>query len=81
MEHFDPELKAYYLKIKEDIKKEHMEYISKHPEIRSILNDFVSSLLLKKPNNIYNFSQDYFSYFNTEKNGNPVNILYLYPFF
>eukprot|EP01016_Furgasonia_blochmanni_P051097 TRINITY_DN7994_c0_g2_i1.p2 TRINITY_DN7994_c0_g2~~TRINITY_DN7994_c0_g2_i1.p2 ORF type:complete len:295 (-),score=85.99 TRINITY_DN7994_c0_g2_i1:290-1174(-) len=67
MEDFDPEIKAYFFKIKEDIKKEHVEYLKKHPEIREVLNDFVSSLLLQKPDDIYAYARDYFSYFNHEK--------------
>ena len=67
MENFDPELKTFYLKIKEEIKKEHVEYLQKHPEITEIMNDFVSSLLLEKPENIYVYAKDYFTFFNTDK--------------
>ncbi len=53
--------------MKDEIKKEHIEYLKKHPEIREILNDFVSTLLLKKPDDLYAFARDYFSFFNYEK--------------
>ena len=67
MEEFDPELQAYYSRIKEDIKLEHAAYMEGKPEIKDLLNDFVSSLLLKKPGNIYDYAKEYFSYFNTER--------------
>jgi hypothetical protein len=34
MNTFDPELKTYYLNVKEEIKKEHVDYLSQHPEIK-----------------------------------------------
>lgn len=67
MESFDPELKTYFSKIKEEIKLEHIEYIKSHPELRDILNDFISSLLLDKPENIYTYAKEYFSFFNVDK--------------
>jgi len=39
--------------IKADIKHEHNLYIKKHPEIKQILNDFLSSTLLEKPADVY----------------------------
>ncbi len=44
---FDAELKTYFLKIKGEIKKEHQDYMVKHPEIREILNDFLSTVMLE----------------------------------
>ena len=41
--------------------------MSKHPEIREILNDFMSSVLLEKPTEVFEYARDYFSYFNIEK--------------
>ena len=67
MEKLDPELKTYYMQVKDEVKKEHGAYISAHPEIRQLLNDFLSTLLLEKPEDVYEYAQDYFSFFNTEK--------------
>ncbi len=67
MNTFDPELKTYYLNVKEEIKKEHVDYLGQHPEIRQLLNDFLSTLLLEKPEDVFRFAQDYFSFFNKEK--------------
>ena len=67
MEVFDPELQTYFAKIKEEIKSEHVQYMKSHPEIRDILNDFLSSLLLEKPDDIYIYARKYFSFFNVDK--------------
>ena len=75
MESFDPELKTYFSKIKEEIKLEHVEYMKSHPELRDILNDFISSLLLDKPENIYNYAKDYFSFFNVKKKNEQSRLL------
>ncbi len=67
LDKLDPELKTYYLQVKDEVKKEHITYFSKHPEIRQLLNDFLSTLLLEKPDDVYCYAQEYFSYFNAEK--------------
>ena len=67
MDNLDTELKSYYLKVKETIKKEHVEYLAKHSDIRELLNDFLSSLLLEKPDDVYKYAQEYFSFFNKQK--------------
>jgi hypothetical protein len=46
---FDNELLAYLSNRKADLIESHEEYIMSHPEIREVLNDFMSSVLLHKP--------------------------------
>ena len=46
---FDNEVLAYLSVRKDELIESHAEYISKHPEIREVLNDFLSSVLLSKP--------------------------------
>ncbi len=75
MEVLDPELKTYFSKIKEEIKSEHVQYIQSHPEIRDILNDFLSSLLLEKPEDICLYARKYFSFFNVDKTVENQNLL------
>lgn len=51
--------------------------MNKHPEIREILNDFMSSVLLEKPLDVYDYARDYFSYFNVNQDKikyNPIVI-------
>lgn len=67
----EPELKTYYEQITSDIKAEHLEYLTKHPEVKKFLNDFLSSVVLKQPDNIYKFAQDYFK-FSDQKDESPL---------
>ena len=65
MDNLDSELKAYYFfSIKKTIKKEYVEYLEKNPEL---LQNFQSSLLLDKPDDICKYVQEYFSLFNKQK--------------
>jgi guanylate kinase len=59
----DPELMAYFFDIKDRITKDHEEYIGSHPEIKQILVDFLTKLLMTKPDNIYSFTTEYFSFY------------------
>ena len=59
----DPELLAYFHATRDAITEEHKAYLLQHPEIRQILQDFLARLLLKKPDDIYAFANEYFSYF------------------
>ena len=46
---FDNEVLAYLSTRKVELMQQHDEYITEHPEIREVLNDFLSSVLLHKP--------------------------------
>lgn len=46
---FDNEVLAYLSNRKDELIEAHEEYIMNHPEIREVLNDFLSSVLLHKP--------------------------------
>ena len=48
----------------EELKDQHSQYIEKHPELQQLLNDFVSEVLLEKPEDPIAFSREYFSKFN-----------------
>ena len=46
---FDNEVLAYLSNRKDQLIETHEEYIMNHQEIREVLNDFLSSVLLNKP--------------------------------
>ena len=50
---FDNEVLAYLSTRKDELMGKHDEYINEHPEIREVLNDFLSSVLLAKPVSVY----------------------------
>uniref|UniRef100_A0A1A7WN50 Ciliogenesis-associated TTC17-interacting protein n=2 Tax=Iconisemion striatum TaxID=60296 RepID=A0A1A7WN50_9TELE len=45
---------------KEELKADHASYLRQHPEIRALLSDFLLSLLLRKPDNVFQFAREYF---------------------
>ena len=71
----DPELLAYFHRIKNNLNAEHKDYLLDHPEIKQLMSDFLTKLLLHKPNNIYNFANDYFKYFEKSSMQNKVRPL------
>ena len=46
---FDNEVLAYLSTRKDQLMSQHDQYIEAHPEIREVLNDFLSAVLLSKP--------------------------------
>lgn len=55
---------AYLETRKDELNLSHEEYVKGHPELREILNDFLSSVLLSKPDDVYLFAKEYFHPFN-----------------
>lgn len=54
---FDNEVLAYLSVRKDELITSHSEYSLAHPEIREVLNDFISSVLLHKPVSKLNLKQ------------------------
>lgn len=71
----DPELLTYFHLTKDKITEEHKAYLLQHPEIRQLLQDFLAQLLLKKPDNVYDFANEYFSYFKKQSTSNGIKPL------
>lgn len=42
-------------------KEELRSYVQQHPEIRSILQDFIANILADKPDDLSEFANEYFS--------------------
>lgn len=61
---FDSKEKSIITVRTEELKEKHFKYIEKHPELQQLLNDFVSEVLLEKPDDPIAFSREYFSKFN-----------------
>lgn len=46
---------------KDTLKEKHVKYIEAHPELKDILNDFLSRVLLDKPSDVRAFAKEHFS--------------------
>lgn len=53
---FDSELRTYFKDVKAEIKRDHSKYLAKHPELREILNDFLTTVMLEKPKDVYEYA-------------------------
>lgn len=62
----DMQLYSRFLDRKDELKNEHAVYMRHHPELKSLLSDFLQFLLLRKPDDVISFSADYFSSFSTK---------------
>ncbi|TDH65609.1 hypothetical protein CCR75_000696 [Bremia lactucae] len=50
---------------KEALKKENAAYVEAHPEIKTLLSDFMSALLLDKPQDVVAYAAEHFSAFKS----------------
>ena len=57
----DMELLSQFTDRKEELIDDHNTYIRRHPQLQAILADFLQFLLLRKPDNIFDFARDFFS--------------------
>ncbi|KAK1930997.1 Guanylate kinase 1 [Phytophthora citrophthora] len=51
---------------KEVLKKDYAAYVEAHPEIKTLLNGFMSALLLEKPQDVVAFAAEHFSAFKPQ---------------
>ena len=72
---FDNEVLAYLSTRKDELMQQHDEYIADHLEIREVLNDFLSSVLLSKPEDVFVYAKEYFHPFNPTPQKNKPLIL------
>ena len=54
----------------EQLENDHKEYMLAHPELRAILADFLQSLLIHKPDDVYQFARDTFTPFAAMNHNN-----------
>jgi len=47
--------------------------LENYPQLKALLNDFLSNVLLYKPKDVYNFAQTYFSTFHSNLNLDNIN--------
>ncbi|CAN9503255.1 unnamed protein product [Ophioblennius macclurei] len=67
----DMEMHSKYLDRKEEIKADHALYLEQHPEIRALISDFLQSLLLRKPDDVVQFAEEYFLPFASHRPPEP----------
>ncbi|XP_041933967.1 ciliogenesis-associated TTC17-interacting protein isoform X1 [Alosa sapidissima] len=61
----DMQLYSKFLDRKEELKADHMSYVRHHQELRALLADFLQFLLLRKPQDVFSFTREYFAPFSS----------------
>ena len=62
--HNDQELYSYFVQRNSTLCEENSDYLMHHKEIRLLLSDYLSTLLLHKPDDVFKFTKDYFRILN-----------------
>lgn len=59
----DAEFYSKYKMKKDELNFEHRRYLLDHPEVSSLLGDYLQAVLFRKPQNVIEFTQQYFETF------------------
>ncbi|XP_072274091.1 ciliogenesis-associated TTC17-interacting protein [Pyxicephalus adspersus] len=62
----DVQLHSEFLDRKEKLFSDHETYLTRHPEMRILLSDFMQFLLIRKPDDIFTFAAEFFAPFSTD---------------
>ena len=68
-------LKEYRNKMRE----ENNQYLEKHPELKTILDEFVASIITQKPTNVIKFGEHYFSQLDNNSLVGPCPLVFAGP--
>ena len=58
----DQELFSYFRDRNTMLCQDNFSFLMEHPEIKRLLNDYLSNILLHKPDDVFNFTKDYFKF-------------------
>lgn len=67
----DMQMRSNFLARKEELKADHASYLRQHPEIRVLMSDFLQFLLLRKPEDVFQFAREYFLPFASRRPPEP----------
>ncbi|XP_034277480.1 ciliogenesis-associated TTC17-interacting protein isoform X2 [Pantherophis guttatus] len=63
----DAELYSKFLDRKEELQASHATYVRRHPELNTLLADFLQLLLLRKPDDVVTFAAEFFAPFSSQQ--------------
>ncbi|KAI3375254.1 hypothetical protein L3Q82_021759 [Scortum barcoo] len=67
----DMQMRSKFLDRKEELKADHASYLRQHPDIRALVADFLQFLLLRKPDDVFQFAREYFLPFASHRPPEP----------
>ena len=71
----DQELYSYYRDRTTTLTKDNFMYLMSHPEVKRLLNDYLSNILLHKPDDVFKFTKDYFKFLSDKGESDKFVIL------
>ena len=58
----DQELFSYFRDRNTTLCQDNFSFLMEHPEVKRLLNDYLSNILLHKPDDVFKFTKDYFKF-------------------
>ena len=58
----DQELFSYFRDRNTTLCQDNFNFLQEHPEVKRLLNDYLSNILLHKPDDVFKFTKDYFKF-------------------
>lgn len=58
----DQELYSYFRGRNATLCRDNFTFLMEHPEVKRLLNDYLSNILLHKPDDVFKFTKDYFKF-------------------
>ena len=69
----DIQMISKYLDEKASLEKSHVEYIRTHPRVRGILSDYMHYILIRKPDDVFLATANFFKEFLSESTNTPTS--------
>jgi len=66
----DMQLKSNYLDRKEELKNDYEQYMHDHPELKSLISDYMQSILSIKPDDVVTYTAKFFAPYSSKTKSN-----------
>lgn len=71
----DQELYSYFVQRNATLCEENSSYLMEHKEVKLMINDYLSNILLHKPDDVFNFTKDFFRVLSEKPETNKVLVV------
>ena len=71
----DQELFSYFRDRNTTLCQDNFNFLMEHPEVKRLLNDYLSNILLHKPDDVFKFTKDYFKFLSDKGESHKFVIL------
>ena len=71
----DQELYSYFRGRNATLCRDNFTFLMEHPEVKRLLNDYLSNILLHKPDDVFKFTKDYFKFLSDKGDSDHLVVL------